>query len=1060
MTKPHRRFLPIALTLAAITASCGGDVTLPDDGEAANLELIDGNEQVGPVGGTLADPLVVRVTDSENRPVPGQEVTFAVQGGGGGSLEPETVTTGTDGRASASWTLGPGAGEQQVRASTPRGGGGAQLEVAFTATALAGSGSALVKVDGDEQSGPVSSALADSLVVRTTDALGNPVPGIEVTWSVGGGGSISPVSVVSDAEGLAAAERVLGPTAGAQTAQAAVEGFAGSPITFTHTGVPANPTALVLVSGDDQSAPGGFEVAEDLVVRLQDPNGNGIGGRPITWVVPAGSGSVAPVSVTTNVNGLATTRWTLPSTVGEHTVSAVFSGLPPVVFSATSTADAPTAIEMVSGNGQSAAAGTAVTNPLVVRVTDASDNPVSGVSVAWTAVDGGSVSADNTATNDQGLAQVSRTLGTAPGQYTTTAAVDGLQGSPVTFVSTATAGDPAKLVMSQQPGSPTVSGQAFSPVPAVQVQDAQGNNVAQGGIVVTVTITSGQAGAFLENDSRNTNQTGRAGFQNLRITGPPDDDYVLTFTASFNGVPLTPAVSDPVAVTAGGATKLVLLTQPSTSAQSGVPFDQQPVVQVQDATGNPINGNRTITASILNGGGTLIGTATASTAGGSTATFTDLGISGVVGARTLLFSTGALTPATSTSINLTTGPADHIEIAAGDGQNVNAGTLLPTDPAARVEDSGGNPVAGVTVTFATSDGSVDPTSAVTNAQGIATTDWTISTTPGENELTASAPGAGSVTFTATGTAVDVDIPTETSLAPDLPSPQVSGTTVTFNVTVTSGQGTPTGVVELRDGGNPIAGASAPLNGGAAAIPVLLGEGSHEITAHYLGEGDFEPSASAAEPYEISAPPNIPPEVGADNFTTDEDATLTEAPPGVLANDSDPDGGSLTAEVVEQADHGTVALNPDGGFTYTPEADYNGPDGFSYRATDDEGGSAVAAVTLTVNAVNDPPSFTPGQDIEIAYLSAVLGFTTQWATGVDPGPPDEADQELEFEVGLDPADAFAFLVPPQISDDGTLTFTASPLLVLAQDLTIPVTVVLTDTDGAASQPVTLNITFNP
>ena len=252
--------------------------------------------------------------------------------------------------------------------------------------------------------GPVNSALADSLVVRTTDALGNPVANIEVTWSVSGGGSISPVTVRTDAEGLAAAQRVLGPLAAPQSAAATVSGYTGSPVTFSHTAQPANPTALVLFDGDDQSAPAGFEVPEDLVVRLQDPDGNGIGGRPITWVVPSGSGSVSPVSVQTDPTGLARTRWTLPNAVGTYTVNAVFSGLPPVVFSATATSDAPTTIEMVSGNGQSAAVGTAVANPLVVRVTDANDNPVANVAVAWTAVNGGSVSADNSATDANGLA--------------------------------------------------------------------------------------------------------------------------------------------------------------------------------------------------------------------------------------------------------------------------------------------------------------------------------------------------------------------------------------------------------------------------------------------------------------------------------------------------------------------------------------------------------------------------------------------------------------------------------------------------------------------------------
>ncbi|HJR51700.1 MAG TPA: Ig-like domain-containing protein, partial [Gemmatimonadales bacterium] len=300
MTKPyrHRFVFPTALALAALTASCGGDVTLPNPGEAANLRIFDGNEQVGPVGAALAEPVVVRVLDTEEQPVLNQEVDFVIASGGG-SVEPATAMTNADGLAAATWTLGPGAGAQELLARTTQGGSGTLLEVRFSATGVAGSGSVLVGVGGDDQTGPVNSALGDSLVVRTTDALGNPVADVEVTWGVSGGGSISPVTVVTGADGLAAAERVLGPTAGTQSAQATVDGFSGSPVVFSHTAEPANPTALVLVSGDDQSAPAGFEVALDLVVRLEDPNGNGIGGRPITWVVPAGSGAVNPLSVQT-----------------------------------------------------------------------------------------------------------------------------------------------------------------------------------------------------------------------------------------------------------------------------------------------------------------------------------------------------------------------------------------------------------------------------------------------------------------------------------------------------------------------------------------------------------------------------------------------------------------------------------------------------------------------------------------------------------------------------------------------------------------------------------------
>ena len=1058
MTKSyrHRFAFPLAVVLAALTASCGGDVTLPDEGEAAALRVFDGNEQVGPVGAELAEPVIVRVLDTQERPVPNQEVTFFIESGGG-SVAPETTTTGTDGTASATWTLGAGAGTQRLGASTPQGGGSTLLEVQFTATAVAGSGSVLVGVAGDEQTGPVNSALADSLVVKATDALGNPVADVEVAWSAVGGGSVSPVTVVTGTDGLAKVERVLGATAGAQSALATVEGFTGSPVTFTHTAEPANPTSLVLVSGDNQIAPAGFVVAQDLVVRLEDPDGNGIGGRPITWVVPAGSGSVDPVSVQTDANGYASTRWTLPNAVGEYAVNAVFSGLEPVVFSATATADVPTTIEMVSGNGQSAPVGGALPSPLVVRVTDANDNPVEGVSVAWTAVNGGTVSADNTATDAQGFAQVTRTLGLVPGQYTTTAAVDGLQGSPITFVSSATVGPPAQLALVQAPGSSTVSGAAFTPAPIIQVQDAQGNPVQQGGVVVVVTITQGPDGASLTNDTKNTNaNTGRVTFNNLIVSGPPASNYILTFTGQFGGVPLAPVSTGLLEVTAGGATRLVVTQQPSPSAQSGVPFAQQPVVQVVDATGNPVAGNRTIEVEIGDGTGTLEGTVTASTGAGSTATFTDLAISGALGSRTLLFTSGALTPAESSPINVTTGPAADIAIQAGNNQTAQVGTVLPTDPAVIIRDSGGNPVGGVEVTFEVTGGggSVTPATVTTGTNGIAATNWTLGPSAGGNQLTATS-SVGSETFSATGSAQG----TTTALSVEPPSPVTAGTEVTLTATVSSGSGTPTGTVSFRDNGTEIG--TGTLTGGVAAFQTsALLVATHSFTAHYLGEGAFAPSASAAVEYEVTAA-NTPPVANPDGgLSVDEDGSLNQPPSGVLANDTDADGDGLTAQIVAPAENGTAALSANGSFTYTPEPDFNGTDQFTYRANDGRATSGVATVSITVNPVNDGPAFTAGPaDLTVSILEA-LAFSSQWATGIDPGPPDESAQQVAFAVTfVNPADAGAFLVPPQISDDGTLTFTAIELPLVAPQV-IPLQVIMTDEAGGATDPVNLTLTITP
>src|SRR4029450_6757832 len=76
--------------------------------------------------------------------------------------------------------------------------------------------------------------------------------------------------------------------------------------------------------------------------------------------------------------------------------------------------------------------------------------------------------------------------------------------------------------------------------------------------------------------------------------------------------------------------------------------------------------------------------------------------------------------------------------------------------------------------------------------------------------------------------------------------------------------------------------------------------------------------------------------------------------GVLSNDTDVDANSLTAIQVSGPAHGSLTLNVNGSLTYTPAANYNGPDSFTYKANDGTVDSNVATVSLTVNAVNDAP----------------------------------------------------------------------------------------------------------
>ena len=92
----------------------------------------------------------------------------------------------------------------------------------------------------------------------------------------------------------------------------------------------------------------------------------------------------------------------------------------------------------------------------------------------------------------------------------------------------------------------------------------------------------------------------------------------------------------------------------------------------------------------------------------------------------------------------------------------------------------------------------------------------------------------------------------------------------------------------------------------------------------------------------------------DNYSVNEDGTLNVSAAGVLANDTDADGDSLSAALVGGPAHGSVTLNADGSFVYTPTPLYFGTDTFTYQANDGQTNSATATVTITVNHVNHPP----------------------------------------------------------------------------------------------------------
>ncbi|WP_197040323.1 Ig-like domain-containing protein, partial [Mycobacterium sp. URHB0044] len=154
--------------------------------------------------------------------------------------------------------------------------------------------------------------------------------------------------------------------------------------------------------------------------------------------------------------------------------------------------------------------------------------------------------------------------------------------------------------------------------------------------------------------------------------------------------------------------------------------------------------------------------------------------------------------------------------------------------------------------------------------------------------------------------------------------------------------------------------TAVVTGPGHGALVLNANGSFTYTpaANYNGTDSFTYTASdgtatspaATVTITITAVNDTPTAVD-DGFTTNEDTQLTG---NVLTNDSDVEGSNLTTAVMTGPSHGALVLNPDGSFTYTPVANYNGPDSFTYTATDGTATSPAATVTITITAVNDTP----------------------------------------------------------------------------------------------------------
>ena len=164
-------------------------------------------------------------------------------------------------------------------------------------------------------------------------------------------------------------------------------------------------------------------------------------------------------------------------------------------------------------------------------------------------------------------------------------------------------------------------------------------------------------------------------------------------------------------------------------------------------------------------------------------------------------------------------------------------------------------------------------------------------------------------------------------------------------------GTPGSVRFRIDGGTTwysmsrVAGSAALWSGAWDASSLAAGEHTIEVQA----AGTTTRSNTIKVEVIGVSPPNQPPVAADEAYSIAANTTLAVNAPGVLGNDADPEGAALTAALASGPAHGSLALNGNGSFTYTPASGYSGSDTFTYTASDGSATSGAATVSITVSA---------------------------------------------------------------------------------------------------------------
>jgi hypothetical protein len=698
----------------------------------ARLVKLSGDSQTGVVGTPLPAPFVVQALDANNAPVSGIAVHFASPFSAMAAVD---AITGADGRANGQPQAGPVAGGQVFIATSP-----STNPVAFFATLSPGPFVRIVATH-PAPTGLFDTTLPDPVSVSFRDQYGNPLPGRSAVASTTGGGTATPTSMVSNANGVQFFTIHLGGTIGVQDFlfTDAQNPAISAKLTFTVSGGLAS--KVIIVSGDQQPGTVGQALAQPLTIEVVDAAGRGVPGVMITWSTPDG-GSFDQVSMVTDGNGQATATAKVGSKAGLQRFVADAGRITnsPLAFLEQAQAGAATQLLLAGGAGQSTGAGAPYGAAFSVLAADQFGNPVAGVPVHFEVVSGGgSISPTDVLSGADGLAQAKMIAGATGGRQVYRASSSAVMAPQVDLTLQSAA--PVVFQVDVVSGN-NQSGQTGTSLAAPLVVKVSLGGMPASGQTVTFGVTVG--GGAVQPVTVVTGMDGLAQTSAQLGTQPG----LVRFSATVPGATNSPVFFDATAVGQVVAGLKIV----SGAGQTGPVNSQLPqllVVVALDANGMPV---ANVPITFTPAANSQVGTPTTRTDGQGQASTT--AILGPAAGDQFFVATSGSASATfrETAVQLN----EHLKIVSGDGQTAEIGSPLPQPLVVQLTDDNGAPLAGIEVDWSSLSpgGALSSLIARTDAQGLAQVTAQLGSTAGMQSFTAAVTGAQNspVTFTEVATA--------------------------------------------------------------------------------------------------------------------------------------------------------------------------------------------------------------------------------------------------------------------------------------------------------------------